>query len=92
MIAPEESQGQPANTPFPNSKRVYVEGAIHADVRVPMREISLANTKSMDGRMEENEPVRVYDTSGPWGDENFNGDVERGLPMMRSAPAPTILF
>ena len=39
-----------------------------ADVRVPFREISLAPTKSMNGEIEANEPVRVYDTSGAWGD------------------------
>ena len=84
MIAPEESQGQPTTTaPFTNSKRVYVEGVIHKDVRVPMREISLSDTKAMNGRIEPNEPVRVYDTSGPWGDENFAGNVEEGLPALR---------
>ncbi|MCB1097556.1 MAG: phosphomethylpyrimidine synthase ThiC, partial [Verrucomicrobiae bacterium] len=83
MIAPEESQGQPTTAPFPNSKRVYVEGVIHKDVRVPMREISLSDTKAMNGRIEPNEPVRVYDTSGPWGDENFEGNVEEGLPALR---------
>ena len=53
---------------MPNSRRVYVEGEIHPEVRVPMREISLAPTKDFNGQLEPNEPVRVYDTSGPWGD------------------------
>src|SRR5438093_9385444 len=53
---------------FPNSRKVYVAGNVHADLRVPFREISLAPTKSMNGEIEANEPVRVYDTSGPWGD------------------------
>jgi phosphomethylpyrimidine synthase len=62
---------------------VYVSGRIHPDIRVPFREISLAPTKSMSGEIEVNEPVRVYDTSGPWGDTDFHCDVERGLPALR---------
>src|SRR5947207_464557 len=30
------------------------------------------------------EPVRVYDTSGPWGDPDFRGTVEEGLPPLRA--------
>jgi len=48
-----------------------------------MREIALAPTKTFSGELEANEPVRVYDTSGPWGDPAFEGDVERGLPALR---------
>jgi phosphomethylpyrimidine synthase len=67
----------------PNSKRVYVTGKLHPEVRVPMREIELAPTKSYTGAIEQNEPVRVYDCSGPWGDPGFHGDVEHGLPPLR---------
>src|SRR5438093_9795676 len=42
---------------------------------VPFREISLAPTKTMSGEIEVNEPVRVYDTSGPWGDPDCRCDV-----------------
>ena len=38
----------------------------------------------MSGEIEVNEPVRVYDTSGPWGDPEFHGDVEQGLPPFRA--------
>jgi phosphomethylpyrimidine synthase len=68
---------------LPNSRRVYITGNDHADVRVPFREISLAPTKDFDGRLETNEPVRVYDTSGPSGDPDINVDVARGLPALR---------
>jgi phosphomethylpyrimidine synthase len=67
----------------PGSKRVYVAGKIHPDVRVPMREIELTPTKSYSGAIEQNEPVRVYDCSGPWGDPKFKGNVEEGLPALR---------
>jgi len=69
---------------FPNSRRIYVGGHLHADVQVPIREISLAPTRSMNGEREVNGPVRVYDTSGPWGDPDFHGDVTQGLPLLRA--------
>jgi phosphomethylpyrimidine synthase len=69
---------------LPNSRKVYINGKLHPEMRVPFREISLAPTKSMSGEIEVNEPVRVYDTSGPWGDADFRGDVEEGLPPVRA--------
>src|SRR6266480_1380752 len=69
---------------FTNSKKIYVAGKLHSDIRVPFREISLAPTKSMNGHVEVNEPVRVYDTSGPWSDPDFHGDVTQGLPPLRA--------
>lgn len=68
---------------LPNSRRVYVSGQTHPTVRVPFREISLSPTKDFSGQLEPNDPVRVYDTSGPWGDEHFLGNVEQGLPALR---------
>ena len=68
---------------FPSSKKVYVDGKLHPDVRVPFREISLALTKSMNGEIEVNESVRVYDTSGPWGDPSVTLDPVQGLPPLR---------
>jgi len=65
-------------------KRVYVSGS-RPDVKVPFREIELQPTRQPDGKLLENEPVRVYDTSGPWGDLDFHGDVRRGLPALRDA-------
>lgn len=83
MIATKESFESHSGKPLPNSTRVYVEGAIHPNVKVPMREIALSPTKSFDGRLEVNEPVRVYDTSGPWGDPSFTGTSDEGLPALR---------
>jgi phosphomethylpyrimidine synthase len=84
MIAPKNSIEPQSADPLPNSSRVYVEGSLFPDIRVPLREISLAPTKGFDGKIEPNEPVRVYDTSGPWGDPAFDGDVEHGLPALRN--------
>jgi len=72
------------NGQLPNSKKTFVSGKLHADIRVPFREISLAPTKTMSGEVEVNKPVRVYDTSGPWGDPDFRGDVTEGLPPLRA--------
>src|SRR5262245_33895167 len=83
MIATKDSFEPSSTEQLPNSKRVYIEGTIHKDVRVPMREIALSPTRSVSGRIELNEPVRVYDCSGPWGDPEFTGTVEQGLPSMR---------
>jgi phosphomethylpyrimidine synthase len=79
----EDREGS-TDKPLPNSRKVYVAGKVHVDLRVPFREISLAPTKTMSGEIEVNEPVRVYDTSGPWGDIDFAGDVEQGLPPLRA--------
>ncbi|QUI62293.1 phosphomethylpyrimidine synthase ThiC [Pseudoalteromonas sp. A22] len=72
--------------PFPNSHKVYVEGE-QAGVRVGMREITLSD--SFVGGTEENpvfesnDPIRVYDTSGPYTDPEVSVDVRAGLPKFR---------
>ncbi len=71
-------------TSFPKSRRVYVGGS-RPDLRVPMREVSLDPTRRTDGTLVPNDPIRIYDTSGAWGDAEFHGDVERGLPSVRGA-------
>ncbi|WP_294231057.1 phosphomethylpyrimidine synthase ThiC [uncultured Chryseobacterium sp.] len=69
-------------SPFPNSKKIYVEGKIHP-IQVAMREIELSPTKLSNGTLEHNPPVTVYDTSGPYTDENSEIDIEKGLPRIR---------
>jgi len=77
-------QGTISCTPFVASKKIYVEGELHP-IRVAMREISLSPTKIADGRMQENPSVAVYDTSGPYTDENAGIDIKKGLPRLREA-------
>jgi phosphomethylpyrimidine synthase len=67
---------------LPNSRKVYIEGE-QTGVRVPFREITLHPTKNFNGQMEENDAVRVYDTSGPWDDPTLRCDVREGLPALR---------
>ncbi|MBL8170649.1 MAG: phosphomethylpyrimidine synthase, partial [Acidobacteria bacterium] len=69
-------------TQLPSSQRVYVAGQTDG-VSVPFREVSQNVTKGVNGQIEVNEPIRVYDVSGPWGDPQFNGDVRDGLPALR---------
>ncbi|MEI8341143.1 MAG: phosphomethylpyrimidine synthase, partial [Verrucomicrobiota bacterium] len=83
MIASKDSIEPHSSEQLPNSTRVYIQGTLHPEVRVPMREIKLTPTKSFNGSIEVNEPVRVYDCAGPWGDPAFNGKVEEGLPALR---------
>jgi len=83
MIATKDSFEPHSSEQLPKSNRVYVAGQLHPDLRVPMREIAVGETKSHTGAVEKNAPVRVYDCSGPWGDPAFTGTSEEGLPAMR---------
>jgi phosphomethylpyrimidine synthase len=74
---------------LPASRKIYVETDGNSvnqnshNLRVPFREISLTPSKAMDGTIEENPPVRVYDTSGPWTDPEEKHRVRDGLPALR---------
>ncbi|MFT3656478.1 Phosphomethylpyrimidine synthase [Bacillus sp. B01(2024)] len=67
---------------FSGSKKVYVKGS-SSDIRVPMREISLSPTTGAFGE-EENPPVRVYDTSGPYTDPDVQIQIHEGLKPLRT--------
>ncbi|ALO43460.1 phosphomethylpyrimidine synthase ThiC [Pseudoalteromonas phenolica] len=72
--------------PFPNSQKVYVEGE-QAGVRVGMREITLSDSfiggTEENPVFEKNDPIRVYDTSGPYTEPGFELNVRKGLPKYR---------
>ncbi len=73
--------------PFPNSRKVYVKGKLPG-VTVGMREIKLNDTKlkfNPSAPVEKNDPVTVYDTSGPYTDPDMNIDVRKGLPKIRAS-------
>lgn len=73
-------------TPYPSSKRVYVQGE-RDDIQVAMREISLNPTlvggTEEQPQLEENAPIRVYDTSGYYSEPDADVDVHRGAPRLR---------
>ncbi len=67
-----------AHYSFPSSRKIYVGGKIHPELRVPMREIAQTSPA-------ENPPIPVYDTTGPYTDPNVSLDVRKGLPALREA-------
>ena len=69
--------------PFPASRKIYVEGS-RPDIRVPMREVILTPTCTNQG-LEENPPIYIYDTSGPYTDPDARIDLLAGLPEVRTA-------
>jgi phosphomethylpyrimidine synthase len=73
-----------AIAPLPNSRKVYIEGS-RPDIRVPMREISQADTPASFG-FEANPPVYVYDTSGPYTDPDARIDIRSGLAATPRLP------
>src|SRR5215469_4112223 len=93
-VTPRQKQEDPMlkNTPtfstirtpssYPASQKRYLSGA-WADVRVPYREIALSATRHSE-HVEENPPLPVYDTSGPYTDANVRIDLSRGLPDVRT--------
>ncbi|MFE8072882.1 phosphomethylpyrimidine synthase ThiC [Marinobacteraceae bacterium S3BR75-40.1] len=68
--------------PLPASRKIYVEGS-RPDLRVPMREISQADTQTDQG-IEPNPPIYVYDTSGPYTDPEAEIDLRAGLAPLRT--------
>jgi phosphomethylpyrimidine synthase len=77
-IKPTENE----QTQLPNSRRIYLSGS-GLGVRVPFREIQQNPSREFAGNLTENPPVRVYDTSGPWGDADVHCEVQEGLPQLR---------
>ena len=67
--------------PFPASQKIYISGS-RDDIQVGMREVSLSDSSGRfgDGK---NEAVRIYDTSGPYTDDEPLHDLEHGLPSLR---------
>ncbi len=64
-------------------QKVYVAGKLHPGIRVPFREIQLSPTLNHPGQPEENGSIRVYDTSGPWGDGQLKLEISQGLNGLR---------
>ncbi len=85
MKSPEKTPGHEAisKTPFPASKKIYVQGNLHKNIQVAMREVTLSDTKINGKVHQKNEPVTIYDTSGPYTDPNISIDVKKGLPKLR---------
>ncbi|MBP6014972.1 MAG: phosphomethylpyrimidine synthase ThiC [Alphaproteobacteria bacterium] len=63
---------------IPGSRKIYVEGERHKDLRVPFREVALHPSAK-------EAPVRLYDPSGPYTDEKTAIDIFKGAPRSREA-------
>ncbi|MFN3230108.1 MAG: phosphomethylpyrimidine synthase ThiC [Asticcacaulis sp.] len=63
-------------SPFPGAQKVYVPGTLYPDIRVPFREVHLAPSANEP-------PVTMYDSSGPFTDPAYSGNIEQGLPRIR---------
>jgi phosphomethylpyrimidine synthase len=61
---------------LPASKKVYVQGSQHKDIRVAMREIALSGGEPS---------LKVYDPSGIYTDEAAKVDIYKGLPKLRES-------
>ncbi|MEE9447708.1 MAG: phosphomethylpyrimidine synthase ThiC [Arenicellales bacterium] len=74
-------------TPLTGSQKIYVESA-NGDFSVAMREITLSPTlikgEGALAQYEQNAPLRVYDTSGPYTDPAAQIDLHKGLKGMRA--------
>jgi phosphomethylpyrimidine synthase len=73
--------------PLPASRKVYVPGVRHPELRVPVREIAQTPTRQghgPDAKQTPNPPVWVYDSSGPYTDPEASIDLRAGLPPVRA--------
>ena len=83
LIRQAEQLSEAVTRPIPGSRKIHVDGA-QPGVRVPMREIVQSTTPTLFGG-EENPPITVYDTSGPYSDPQARIDLAAGLPRLREA-------
>ena len=67
----------------PTVRRTYVSGKRFPFLRVPMREVQQTPTRLSDGSFEQNPPILLYDTTGPWGDPEQSPKIEEGIPALR---------
>ena len=82
LVQQAEQLSESVTRPIPGSRKIHVEGS-RPDIRVPMREIALTRTPTVFGG-EDNPPVTVYDTSGPYTDPQARIDLSAGLPALRA--------
>ncbi|MFD0724080.1 phosphomethylpyrimidine synthase ThiC [Lysobacter brunescens] len=82
LLQQTEQLSESVTRPIPGSRKIHVEGS-RPDLRVPMREIALSRTPTLFGG-EDNPPVTVYDTSGPYTDPDARIDLALGLPALRA--------
>ena len=81
FIAKTAALSDEVTRPYPGSRKTYVQGS-RSDIRVGMREVRQTSTRSAAG-LEENPPIYLYDTSGPYTDPAARIDLMQGLGATR---------
>ena len=81
MVQTEYTSQFQGKSNFPASEKVYREGS-QPSIRVPFRQVTLTPTTGRFGQ-EENAPLSIYDTSGPYSDASASLDLRQGLPALR---------
>ncbi len=69
--------------PFAGSQKNYKEGQVYPFIRVPYRAIQLSATIDHDNQKIPNDPLLVYDTSGPYTDSAASINISSGLSQLR---------
>ena len=73
---------------YPSSEKIYIPGKIHK-INVGMRKIKILDTvtRDEDGELihKKNNPVIVYDTSGPYSDPKIPVNTQNGIPRIRES-------
>jgi len=82
LVRAAQELSEAVTRPIPGSRKIHVQGS-RADLKVPMREVSQAQTPTLFGG-ETNPPITVYDTSGPYTDPEYTVDLAAGLPALRA--------
>ena len=79
------SQENISREPFPNSRKIYIKGSVHPNVRVGMREIEISESDNFFSSNPTNTYAHysTYDTSGPYTDSNVQIDITKGLDKLR---------
>ncbi len=79
----DSSHMQISYTPLPGSQKIYKQGQIFKDIKVPFRKITLSDTVDSQNKTTPNDPIELYDTSGPYTDPQQTLDINKGLPTLR---------
>jgi phosphomethylpyrimidine synthase len=83
LVRAAQELSEAVTRPIPGSRKIHVQGS-RPDLKVPMREITQAQTPTLFGG-EANPAITVYDTSGPYTDPAYAVDLAAGLPALRAA-------
>ena len=75
------------NKAYAKREKAYMSGKLFPEIKVGMTKVNLTPTVTKDSmgvpHMQENAPVYIYDTSGPFSDPAVEVDLKKGLPRLR---------